>query len=357
MSQPNRVASALECARSGFRVFPVAPRGKKPLHRGWQRKATDDAAVVEAIWAAEPNANIGVLCERGLIVIDADTAWGEQAVHDLGVIDTTTVKTGKGRHFYLLGESRNRTDLLPGVDVRGTGGYVVGPGSRHPSGAEYRWELPPWEVKPAPAPEPLLALLSEKATQTGSSTRTAPAHLASDIEHGTRNATLFQLACSLRGRNGLGYVELLATLTATNTQRCRPPLEAQEVERIARSAASYASAPLWATDPLTFASDSLLGGSERLLLIALARHANDEGICWPGVRRLHANTGLATDTIEHATRALVAANRVKVERRRGKSNHYRLLEKRSGVFHSSQSKQKSGSSVLDGRTPRGGAGA
>ncbi len=260
-----RAAAAIEAARFGLRVFPVAPRGKKPLLRGWQSSATSDPDVVEAIWASRPEANIGVACGGGLIVVDTDTPAGEEAVRELCVAKTATVTTGRGRHFYLRGESRNRTDLLPGVDVRGAGGYVVGPGSLHTSGTEYRWELPPWKVEPAPLPPALLALLAEKQKRRNASP------LPAAIERGMRNSTLFRLACGLRGISGLGFEECFAAVAWANKLRCKPPLDEDEVERIARAAAtSYDAAPLWATDPIAFAEDPTLGSKERHLLVALA---------------------------------------------------------------------------------------
>lgn len=334
-------AAAIESARCGLRVFPVTPGGKRPLWRGWQHAASADPTVIEATWRRAPDANIGVACGGGLIVVDADTLAGEKAVRAFEVPDTPTVRTGNGRHFYLTGKAPNRVRVLPGVDIRGSGGYVVGAGSRHPNGATYRWEISPREVKLAPAPGSLLALLAEQRKRSPLLTA-APGR----IERGTRNATLFRLACSLRARNGLGYEELLATLAAVNTHRCAPPLDPDEVERIARSASSYKSAPAWVTDPLAYARDPRIGAHPRLLLITLAQYANDEGVCWPGVRRLRTDTGLAADTIHGATEALTEAGRIEVSRRRGKSNLYRLQREPE-----SAKAPDSGSSVLHVRTP------
>ena len=66
------------------------------------------------------------------------------------------------------------------------------------------------------------------------------------------------------------------------------------------------------TDPLAYARDPRIGAHPRLLLITLAQYANDEGVCWPGVRRLRTDTGLAADTIHGATEALTEAGRIEV---------------------------------------------
>ena len=79
---------------------------------------------------------------------------------------TVTVKTGKGRHLYFrsdgarVGNSAGR--LGKGIDVRGDGGYVVGAGSVHYSGAIYRYVAGRAlrEIEVASAPEWLIDLIS-----------------------------------------------------------------------------------------------------------------------------------------------------------------------------------------------------
>src|SRR5262245_9266023 len=85
--------AVLEYARHGFPVYPARPRAKNPLHKGWQRAATVKIDHLAAEWTREPNANIGVYC-RDFIVIDADSKRGEDALADLCLPATTTVRTG-----------------------------------------------------------------------------------------------------------------------------------------------------------------------------------------------------------------------------------------------------------------------
>ena len=302
-----------------MRVFPVVPGGKKPLRHGWQRSATADVGVVTVVWEEAPEANIGVATGRGLLVVDTDSAEGDAAVRELGMPDTVTVRTANGLHYYLAGTGRNRANVLPGVDIRGDGGYVVGAGSLHPTGAEYVWVVPPWELPPAPVPAELAILLSKCRAYSADP-------LARRIVQGTRNSSLFRMACSLRGRFGLGYEELLATIAATNRMRCDPPLDDREIESIARSAAGYARPPLWATDPIAYAAQFALHGRERLVLAVLARRANNEGECWPGVRCLCADTGFASDTIEKATKELAATDLITIHKRSRQSNLYRIID-------------------------------
>ncbi len=61
---------------------------------------------------------------------------------------------------------------------------------------------------------------------------------ASTIIEGERNATLTSLGGSMR-RIGLGTNELAAALLQINKERCKPPLDEQEVQSIAKSMGQY----------------------------------------------------------------------------------------------------------------------
>lgn len=127
----------------GFKVFPLRENDKRPLFKGSaQTQGTTDLNQVRDIWTQCPNANIGIATGDGLTVIDVDTidshgVDGENSMLEYqirnGFINTTlevTTPTG-GKHYYYLtdNEYSNKASILPGVDVRGLGGYVVGPGS------------------------------------------------------------------------------------------------------------------------------------------------------------------------------------------------------------------------------------
>lgn len=127
----------------GFKVFPLRENDKRPLFKGSaQTQGTTDLNQVRDIWTQCPNANIGIATGDGLTVIDVDTIYshgvdGENSMLeyqvDNGFINETlevTTPTG-GKHYYYLtdNEYSNKASILPGVDVRGLGGYVVGPGS------------------------------------------------------------------------------------------------------------------------------------------------------------------------------------------------------------------------------------
>lgn len=161
--------SALECAKRGWRVFPVVPKRKSPLVKDWQSRATTDPKTIKRWWDKFPDANLGVLTGRssGIIVLDVDPRnGGIQSWKDLesqvGQVDTFKVKTGAhGTHNYFtdLGgeELRSTSNLLPGIDLKTAGGFVVGPGSVHENGQPYQLILP--VVDPAPMSDELLQLV------------------------------------------------------------------------------------------------------------------------------------------------------------------------------------------------------
>lgn len=321
--RPRLVEAALAHAAVGHRVFPIAPREKcPPLWKGWSQCASDNRESIVTAWGANPDANIGVATGRGLVVLDADTAGAAQDLRELtGAIETPTVRTTRGLHFYFRGSARSAVSLLPGVDVRGEGGYVLGAGSVHPTGSLYRWEISPAEANVADLPRAIGALLKPP--------RPKPEHAglgtSAPIPHGTRNSTLTRAAGWLC-RAGLPLETIAHALRTENQARCTPPLPAREVDKILHSVASWDAAPPWQTGPMEFFDDERLSATQRHVLRVLADHANDVGECYPSVRRIAQLTGLATGTVTAATRDLERQGRISMTRGgRHKSNRYRIL--------------------------------
>jgi Bifunctional DNA primase/polymerase, N-terminal len=318
------LAAALENARHDFRVYPAYPRGKSPLYRGWQRAATTKPDHLAKFWKTNPEANVGILCDN-LVVLDPDSARGEAALADLDLPPTTTVRARRGSHRYFLGRASAVADLLPGVEARGIGQGVLGAGSVHPSGHEYEWEIPPWEVPPVAIPPVLQHLLDERGA-IGPGT-----HLVTDgtqgyAFEGRRHVYLLKFAGSLRGR--FGVLDPLGTLKALNEDQCRPPLPPEEVERIARAASRWRSPPLWITDPASYCcTDPRLSLSARMALYGLVHHANEQGMCHPGIRRQAELAGASTRTVLKALSELERHGRIKIKRRPGRQgNLYTLLD-------------------------------
>ena len=73
--------------------------------------------------------------------------------------------------------------------------------------------------------------------------------------------------------------------------------------------------------------NSQQSGTARLLMVALADHANDHGICWPGVERLSRWVNVTPRQVQRLTRKLVADGEIIVQlgAGRGNSNIYVIV--------------------------------
>ena len=115
--------------------------------------------------------NIGIVAGpvSGIVVLDVDGEEGDATLKELGQLPPTpTVKTGKGRHYYFRQPSftvNNRVRLMPGLDIRGAGGYVVAPPSRHENGRQYEWEVDLAQAPFAEVPQWLVAMLQRQHSE------------------------------------------------------------------------------------------------------------------------------------------------------------------------------------------------
>lgn len=144
------LASALWYAEQGLHVFPLTSGAKVPFPRSRGFKdATTDHDQIRAWWGKTPDANIGIATGTLVDVVDIDGYAGQasraqcwdmfEALTVLGVVSTP--RPG-GMHLYRAAAGHgNRAGLLPSIDYRGHGGYVVAPPSRTEQGT-YRWITP-----------------------------------------------------------------------------------------------------------------------------------------------------------------------------------------------------------------------
>lgn len=184
--------AALQCAAAGLRVHPLymvderlqcscwrgaecpeKQRGKHPRLGAWQMAASADLEQVARWWSEWPEAGIGIATGSAsrLWVLDCDgdeaLAWYREKCKEHGLVRTVGVRTGRGRHFWWEWPEgvniRNAQGIVPGVDVRGEGGYVIGPPTRHRSGVRYELlTSAPYDEVPRPAPSWLVELVKEK---------------------------------------------------------------------------------------------------------------------------------------------------------------------------------------------------
>ncbi|MGW2560537.1 bifunctional DNA primase/polymerase [Streptomyces sp. NPDC001514] len=284
------LAHALSAAERGLPVIPLSPtklpalpsphrrdpqpvlcRGECGLPGHGVYDATTDPDGVRALFAAAPWATgYGIACGRPphhLIGIDLDTksaaAGGTDSVaalrqlalqHLFTVPETVTVLTPSGgRHLWLTGPPdvvvpNSASRLAPGIDVRGSGGYLVGPGSVSAHGA-YRLAPGTADLPPAPCPRALLRLIAPPARPRPHDP--APSYAADGAprgegliqfvraaHEGQRNTRLFWAACRAY-ENGIG--EALAD--ALTEAAVRAGLTEREARATIASAARLSAGP------------------------------------------------------------------------------------------------------------------
>jgi bifunctional DNA primase/polymerase-like protein/primase-like protein len=242
----SHLKATLAWARNGKPVFPCRPGGKEPLTKRGHLDATTDPRKIHMWWNRYPGANIGIPTGKrsGIFVVDHDiykeaTASLEEVEAILGPVSKgVTIATGSGGRQYVFrypegSNIRNATDVLPGVDIRGEGGYILAPGSTT-KGAYRRLDKRPLPEPPAQ----LVGTLTEPQRDTVKvrSLTTTPSVGADGppILQGSRDDTLARIA----GRMHDGTRspdDLSAELLEINARRCEPPLPDQQVVKVARS--------------------------------------------------------------------------------------------------------------------------
>lgn len=289
MANPDRqtatlaLAHALSAAERGLPVIPLSPTKlpalRSPHHddapgaarcRGecgrpghGVHDATTDPAALRALFAAAPWATgYGIACGRPphhLIGVDLDTKADTDAVASLRELalrhlftlpPTVTVLTPSGgRHLWLTGPPdvvvpNSASRLAPGIDIRGTGGYLVGPGSVTAHGA-YRLAEGSADRDPAPCPPALLALIVPPP-RPAARKHTAAAPTRGDgliafvlaAQEGQRNTRLFWAACRAY-ETGLGDTLAAALIAAA----VRTGLTEEEAHSAVASAARLTTPP------------------------------------------------------------------------------------------------------------------
>lgn len=237
----------------GWSIIPVRAGDKRPLI-SWERYQHRPAEVEEArAWFNRwPDANVGIVtgAVSQLLVVDIDPRHGGvdglarlERHHGPLPFTVEAVTGGGGRHLYFRhpgpDDVHNSVGLWPGLDLRGDGGYVVAPPSRHATGGRYSWQLErePWRAAPLPMPAWLLEALSQRPAVTTGQPLTYWRNMASQgVAQGSRNNTLASFAGHLLW-HGVDAEVVCELLMCWNRLRCRPPLPDGEVTRTVASIA------------------------------------------------------------------------------------------------------------------------
>lgn len=263
----NSTDLALTLSARGWAVFPVG-QTKRPIVTSWQTLASCDENKIRSLFRPYPSCAVGVATGRpsGVFVIDIDNADAGHPIHER-LDPTLVVQTPRGgfHFYYAMPDHTDDDDVLRNmqkagkclgyddVDTRGTGGYVVGPGSVTTAG---RYEVI-CDVEPAPIPTWVLeAMRAYKRASTAIAVRqqTLPVSVFDDSRKMQRaHAYAAVFAPSISGSGGhtqtmklaralvtgfdLSESECLEVLRAYNA-RCQPPWSDRELQHKAHEAAT-----------------------------------------------------------------------------------------------------------------------
>lgn len=233
---------AKEYWQLGFNVIPVA-KGTKHMpaiqFREYETRHQTEDEINK--WIEQfPEYNIAIMTGKisNLAVIDLD---GETAVTATkGILKPTwIVETQRGFHYYYRPPKgvviRNATNVLPGVDIRGEGGFVIAPGSIHASGKEYTWYFREGEIVDA-FPVSLINGKVNKNLEAIKKEMTDWIDIAKQgVESGKRNDVCARLSGYYIGK-GYAITDVIDLMQAWNLKNT-PPLDSDEVSRTVNSIA------------------------------------------------------------------------------------------------------------------------
>ncbi len=263
---------ALKLLTLGFSVIPsgAGPTGKAPLvsWEQYQDRKPEDEELEK--WERQLKPKLwGIVTGKlsGIIAIDADTKEARVALEqEIGQPHVTTPRGGC--HFYFAYPNyaiKTTAGILPGIDIRGDGGFVNCIGSRKDGN---------YQMLTLPTPETLF--LWENLPQrirlamNGSKPIISTPPEIGYMTEGHRNSMLTRLAGSMRRHNATRE-SIEAALRSENETRCQPPLPDKEILAIVASILKYK--PAESTVLLQY-KDTITGGGEGSLRNSLLEQEN-----------------------------------------------------------------------------------
>ncbi|GAI02155.1 unnamed protein product, partial [marine sediment metagenome] len=223
--------AALTYQKRGWSVFPVNSQTKRPLieWKPYQERIASPEQI-KKWWTQYPYAGIGLVTGKisNDIVLDIDGPEGKKYIKGKDIAPTPCVKTKRGEHYHFKhpGFTIQNFAKKKGLDLRGDGGYVVLPPSKHPSGSKYEWILSPEEEELADPPGWLLELITKK--EPGEKLpETELSKILDGVKKGKRHDTATRLAGHYIGK-GLASNEVFKLLKLWNDKN-KPPLPDNEL--------------------------------------------------------------------------------------------------------------------------------
>lgn len=234
---------ALPLLERGFSLIPITPAGKTPIGGFGATRRSRDRAVIED-WAAQfPTANVGIVADEDICILESDdlerlhqlidSGTGNSLVGHADTLTSCGSSTMRPHMFYRHTEkSRNVGNLaVPGLfECRFSNQYVVGPGSVHPSGSVYRWlndepicPIPDWLVTELVR----LAMTGKKMTD-----RIVETH-GDKVPEGSRHYFLMREAGKLWDGER-SETDMFNRLDELNHSHCDPPRSASHIWQCVR---------------------------------------------------------------------------------------------------------------------------
>lgn len=148
------IDAAAEYLNAGLPVIALAgklPNTKKHRHGlhdaiSGTIESDEDRELLRDVFGHEETTGVGIPIPPHLVVVDIDGEDGAQQFRELvgdefeAALETPAARTGRGLHlWYVTPREQRTTKLGPKLDLKGIGGYVAAPPSRHPDGHRYEW--------------------------------------------------------------------------------------------------------------------------------------------------------------------------------------------------------------------------
>ena len=296
--------AALEYIARGFSVIPV--NGKLPLV-SWElyqkQRATEET--IKSWFEKYPTAGVGIVTGAisGIFVLDVDPRNGGD-ISSYKMPNTLISRTGGGGwHYYFKGVQPNHPNILPGVDIKGEGGYVVAPPSPHPSGGNYTWEI---EDLPALPPTWLLELLLHHSEQKLQAEPHWVTKALLGAREGQRNATCTRLAGYFRN---LHPQDITLALLTEWAGKCSPPMPLKEIQATVESVYRYSLETVMPPEVMEILGGYLFTWPETTISVTRLREHRDGRTTGEVLVR---GTGLGTPHL-HQAQLNLSASRSRAE--------------------------------------------
>jgi hypothetical protein len=221
----------------GFNIIPIKPRTKNQPAFAWggYQDKRGDQYELEAWIRDFGDHNTAILTGNTskIIVVDIDGEEGILSLKDKKIPDTWVVKTARGYHYYFKSIDKkigNFVAILPKVDIRGDGGYVVAPDSIHESGFQYQWHKRDCEIAELPQFFIDLIFKKEESPQESKKDETWLDKIKNGVDAGKRNDACTKLVGYYVGQKYKkdDIIDLILNWNRKN----RPPLDENELKTV-----------------------------------------------------------------------------------------------------------------------------